>query len=88
MRTMSETIDLLLFDLDGTLADTKEDLATAVNLTLREFGVPEHPRERIYEFVGDKIKVRMAEPGKPTPKQLIVPESGSTDTFIEFMRVQ
>jgi phosphoglycolate phosphatase len=46
-----------LFDLDGTLADTKADLATAVNLTLRDFGVPQHPPETIYTFVGDGVRV-------------------------------
>jgi phosphoglycolate phosphatase len=56
----TSTIDLLLFDLDGTLADTKEDLATAVNLTLREFGVPEQPRERIFSFVGDGVRPLLA----------------------------
>lgn len=54
------SIDALLFDLDGTLADTKEDLATAVNLTLRDFGVPEHSRERIYAFVGDGVRPLLA----------------------------
>jgi phosphoglycolate phosphatase len=59
---LTETIavDLLLFDLDGTLADTKEDLATAVNLTLRDFGVPEQPRERIFSFVGDGVRPLLA----------------------------
>ncbi|MFZ5862217.1 MAG: HAD family hydrolase [Nitrospirota bacterium] len=60
IKAKSLTIDLLLFDLDGTLADTKEDLATAVNLTLRDYGVPEHPRERIYEFVGDGVRPLLA----------------------------
>lgn len=53
-------VDLLLFDLDGTLADTKADLATAVNLTLRDFGVAEHPPEHIYAFVGDGVRVLLA----------------------------
>jgi len=53
-------VDLLLFDLDGTLADTKADLATAVNLTLRDFGLPQHPPERIYTFVGDGVRVLLA----------------------------
>jgi phosphoglycolate phosphatase len=53
-------VDLLLFDLDGTLADTKADLATAVNLTLRDFGLAQHPPERIYTFVGDGVRVLLA----------------------------
>lgn len=53
-------VDLLLFDLDGTLADTKADLATAVNLTLRDFGLPQHPPDRIYTFVGDGVRMLLA----------------------------
>ncbi len=57
---MTVPIDLLLFDLDGTLADTKADLATAVNLTLRDFGLPQHPPERIYTFVGDGVRMLLS----------------------------
>ncbi len=57
---MPSPIDLLLFDLDGTLADTKADLATAVNLTLRDFGLPQHPPETIYTFVGDGVRMLLA----------------------------
>ena len=49
-------IDLLMFDLDGTLFDTKQDLATAVNLTLEEFGLPSKPPELIYTYVGDGVR--------------------------------
>jgi len=57
---MSIPIDLLLFDLDGTLADTKADIATAVNLTLRDYGLPEHAPEQIYAFVGDGVRALLA----------------------------
>src|SRR5207249_5653191 len=49
-------IDLLIFDLDGTLIDSKRDIATAVNLTLGELGLPLRPQEEIFSFVGDGIK--------------------------------
>jgi len=49
-------VDLLMFDLDGTLADTKGDLATAVNLTLQDFGLPLKPPELIYTYVGDGVR--------------------------------
>ena len=48
--------DLLIFDLDGTLADTKDDLAHSVNLTLRELGLPERSNETIYGFVGSGVR--------------------------------
>jgi len=49
-------IDLLIFDLDGTLIESKWDIATAVNLTLKDLGLPERPQEEIFGFVGDGIK--------------------------------
>lgn len=49
-------VDLLIFDLDGTLIESKWDIATAVNLTLSEIGLPTRPQEEIFSFVGDGIK--------------------------------
>jgi phosphoglycolate phosphatase len=49
-------IDLLIFDLDGTLIESKWDIATAVNLTLGDLGLPRRPLEEIFSFVGDGIK--------------------------------
>jgi phosphoglycolate phosphatase len=44
---------LLVFDLDGTLVDSKEDLAVAVNVALESFGFPPLPHPTIYTYVGD-----------------------------------
>ena len=43
----------ILFDLDGTLLDTLEDLTDSVNHTLRQFGCPERTLEEIRSFVGN-----------------------------------
>ncbi len=48
--------EVLLFDFDGTLIDSKVDIATAVNLTLGELGLPLRPQEEIFGFVGDGVK--------------------------------
>ena len=48
--------ELLLFDFDGTLIDSKVDIATSVNLTLGELGLPQRSLEEIYSFVGDGVK--------------------------------
>ncbi|MGH9610763.1 MAG: HAD family hydrolase [Bryobacteraceae bacterium] len=46
---------LLIFDLDGTLIDSSEDLATATNATLENFGqVPLDPY-LIYSYVGNGV---------------------------------
>jgi len=49
-------IDLLIFDLDGTLIESKWDIATAVNLTLADLDLPQRSQEEIFGFVGDGIK--------------------------------
>lgn len=49
-------VKLLVFDLDGTLADTGEDLALSVNRTLRAMGIPERQEQEILGFVGDGVR--------------------------------
>lgn len=44
---------LLVFDLDGTLVDSKEDIANAVNVALESFDLPPLPNPVIYSYVGD-----------------------------------
>jgi phosphoglycolate phosphatase len=54
----------VLFDLDGTLLNTLDDLADAANFALRRLGFPEHPAESYKYFIGDGIEnlVRRAVP--------------------------
>ncbi len=44
---------LLVFDLDGTLIDSRADLANSVNATLTHLGKPELPPEVIATYIGD-----------------------------------
>lgn len=44
---------VLIFDLDGTLAETRADIAAAANVALRAVGLPELPVARITTFVGE-----------------------------------
>jgi phosphoglycolate phosphatase len=43
----------VLFDLDGTLLDTLDDLADSVNAVLAEAGLPTHPVDSYRQFVGE-----------------------------------
>lgn len=43
----------ILWDLDGTLLDTLEDLADAVNFALQQFGYPKRSIEEVRSFVGN-----------------------------------
>jgi len=47
------TIKLLIFDLDGTLIDSRLDLVHSVNAMLRNFKRPELPDDVIASYVGD-----------------------------------
>ncbi|MCI8283661.1 MAG: HAD family hydrolase [Firmicutes bacterium] len=46
----------LIFDLDGTLLDTLEDLKDGANHALRTYGLPERSLEEVRAFVGNGIK--------------------------------
>ena len=44
---------LVIFDLDGTLIDSRLDLVHSVNAMLRHFGRPELPGDVVASYVGD-----------------------------------
>jgi phosphoglycolate phosphatase len=50
-------VELMLFDLDGTLIDSKADLARSVNLMLADLDRPPLPEEQVARFVGDGVRV-------------------------------
>jgi len=48
-----DRIKAVIFDLDGTLLNTLEDIGNAVNQVLSNRGYPTHPVDRYRSFVGD-----------------------------------
>lgn len=46
----------VIFDLDGTLLDTLDDLADSVNRSLAAYGLPLRTREEVRVFVGNGVK--------------------------------
>jgi phosphoglycolate phosphatase len=58
--------ELLIFDLDGTLIDSKRDLADSVNAMRRHLGEPVLADETVYSYVGNgaPVLVRRALPGR------------------------
>ncbi len=64
-------LQTVIFDLDGTLLDTVEDLADSLNATLSSFGFPTRPTEWVRATVGNGLAnlVRRA-----------VPETASDET--------
>lgn len=51
------SIELMLFDLDGTLIDSKKDLAASINLMLKDVGRPALSEDTVGGFVGDGVRV-------------------------------
>ncbi|HOA78300.1 MAG TPA: HAD-IA family hydrolase [Bacilli bacterium] len=64
----------VVFDLDGTLLNTLQDLADSVNATLRQYGHAPRDLKEIKSFVGGGIKKLM---------QRALPEDISPDDFKE-----
>lgn len=48
--------ELLIFDMDGTILDTLEDLKNSMNYTLRLHNMPERTLDEIRKFVGNGIR--------------------------------
>ena len=48
--------DTYIFDLDGTLLDTLEDLTDAVNYVLKKYDLPMRTKEEVRSFVGNGIQ--------------------------------
>jgi phosphoglycolate phosphatase len=77
-----ESLRLLVFDLDGTLIDSRQDLCNSVNATLENFGLRALPDDVIASFIGDGaamlIRRALAVPGE-LPVGAPEPEDGFFD---------
>lgn len=63
-------VKLVLFDLDGTLLNTLDDLADSCNYMLEEYGFPTYETEKYKYFVGN---------GMPNLVERIIPEDKYSD---------
>jgi len=52
MRTY---VELMIFDFDGTLVQTGEDIANSVNFTLHTLNLPAIDKQQILTFIGDGV---------------------------------
>jgi phosphoglycolate phosphatase len=77
-------MDLLIFDLDGTLIDSKLDLAHAVNATRAHMGMAALEFERVYSYVGNgaPVLIRRALGEQATEEEV---EEG-LEFFLEYYR--
>ena len=63
---------LALFDMDGTVLDTLQDLADATNAVMRKHGFPTHSVEAVRQFVGNgaRVLIEKAVPAGTDPAQI------------------
>ena len=68
-----------IFDLDGTLINSIDDLATSCNFALRQFGLKEYAVDEVRMMVGNGVKKLME---RATPNGLAIHCSESTTWII------
>lgn len=74
----SLTNKTVIFDLDGTLLYTLEDLKDSVNFALSKFNYPKKNLEEIRNFVGNGVKVLM---------ELSIPQGKNNENFNECLAI-
>ena len=69
---MFENVNTVIFDMDGTVLDTLEDLTVSVNYVLSKFNMPEHSEEEYRKFFGNGIKYALkCAVTEETPEEVI-----------------
>ena len=69
---MFENVNTIIFDMDGTVLNTLEDLTVSVNYVLSKFDMPDHSEEEYRKFFGNGIKYAL---------KCAVPEGTSEETI-------
>jgi phosphoglycolate phosphatase len=75
---MTKKIELVIFDLDGTLVDSKYDLTLAVNFIRRKYGFSDLSSLEVASYLGSGIR-RLIDSVLPD-----VAESEKQDAFLQF----
>lgn len=75
----------VIFDMDGTILNTLEDLKNATNYSLRQFGMPERSLEEVRMFVGNGIRklVERAVPSGTSEEKI----AQILDVFLEYYEI-
>lgn len=75
----------VIFDMDGTILNTLEDLKNATNYSLRQFGMPERSLEEVRIFVGNGIRklVERAVPAGTSEEKI----AQVFDVFLEYYEI-
>ena len=69
---MFENVNTVIFDMDGTVLNTLEDLTVSVNYVLSKFNMPDHSEEEYRKFFGNGIKYALkCAVTEETPEEVI-----------------
>lgn len=49
-------VDLIIFDLDGTIVDTCEDITVSLNFCFRKYGILEFTKNEVKNMIGEGVK--------------------------------
>ena len=60
MKVEQNKVRAVVFDLDGTLVDSRRDIAEAANHALEKAGLPRLPQDELESYVGDGAPMLMA----------------------------
>ena len=64
-------MSLLFFDLDGTLVDSRQDLAESINAVRATYNLPPLPQDLIVSYIGDGIRILLTRAIPEIPKDSI-----------------
>lgn len=78
LQKRSSAITTIVFDMDGTVLNTLEDLTVSMNYVLSKFGMPEHKLEEYRLFFGNGVGEAL---------RLSLPEGTSEDIIDEMLPV-
>lgn len=76
-----KNVEFMIFDLDGTLIDSKVDIANALNLIMEEFGYGPFSLEEVVSFIGGGVR-NLIRKAMGTQKQEL--EDKAYDAFLEY----
>ncbi len=68
------SVDAIVFDLDGTLVDSREDLANSVQVAFRSLGLPVPDRDRVIASVGHGARHLV---------KILLPEHDADEAFLD-----
>jgi phosphoglycolate phosphatase len=77
-------VDLLIFDLDGTLIDSSVDLANAVNATRSNLGLAPMEHAKVYSYVGNGAPVLIRKALGPEYPDDVV--ASALEYFLQYYR--